>query len=186
MPPSWRTPPRARPWLAARRKVSGAFHAAGRMFNQGMNRPKPYLIGDVARFVSGQPTPELADKGANSTRIGPDSSRAEPAPCTKDEGFNRGHSACPYPESQAQTPRHPVTLPWQPPGIPARSRQKRSSRPKASALPAAHRPKACHPTNAPGQVPRTPHCCTQFHDGKHRCHFNHRHLEPRQNGSCPA
>jgi hypothetical protein len=44
----------------ARRQVREACHAAGSMFNNGMNRLKPYLVGDVARFVSGRPTPGLA------------------------------------------------------------------------------------------------------------------------------
>jgi len=45
----------------ARRQVKDAFYKAGSMFNTGMNRLKPYLVGDVARIVSGLPTPELAD-----------------------------------------------------------------------------------------------------------------------------
>jgi hypothetical protein len=52
-------PIKAQALANARQQVNKSFHAVGGMFNKGLNQLKPYLVGDVARFTSDQPTPGL-------------------------------------------------------------------------------------------------------------------------------
>lgn len=53
-------PVKAQGLADARRQVRDIFRAVGGMFDKGPNQLKPYLVGDLVRFASGQPTPCLS------------------------------------------------------------------------------------------------------------------------------
>lgn len=54
-------PVKAQALADARRQVRDTFRAVGGMFDKGPNQLKPYLVGDVVRFASGQATPGLSN-----------------------------------------------------------------------------------------------------------------------------